>query len=70
MYIVKINDPWGGANFDHRAIICTILLEVHYIMFHAKYLNSSLCIFREDDFFKFLLYTYKENLWPRGRGLL
>jgi hypothetical protein len=44
MYIVKINDAWGWgqANFDPRAII---LLEVHYIMFHEKYLNSSLCKF-------------------------
>jgi hypothetical protein len=46
--------PGDGANFNPRTIICTILLEVHYIMFHAKYLNSSLCKFREDDFFKFL----------------
>jgi hypothetical protein len=68
MYIVKSMIPGGGANFDPRAIICTILLEVHYIMFHAKYLNSSLCKFKEDDFLNFLQYTYKENLWPPGRG--
>jgi hypothetical protein len=49
----KSMTPGGGANFDPRAIICIILLEVHYIMFHAEYLNSSLCKFREDDFLSF-----------------
>ena len=53
MYIMKINDPRGGTNFDPRAIIWTILLEVHYTMFHAKYLNFILCKYREDDFLSF-----------------
>jgi hypothetical protein len=62
---MKINDPRGWANYDLRAIICTLLLNVHYTMFHTKYLTSSLCEFKdlsEDDFLNVLLYTYKENL--------
>jgi hypothetical protein len=66
MYIVKINDPWGGANFDPRAIICTILLKVHYTMFHAKYLNSSLCKFREDDFLSLYYIHIRKTYGPRG----
>jgi hypothetical protein len=58
--------PGGGANFDPRAIICTILLEVHYIMFHAKYLNSSLCKFREDDFLSFYYIHIRKTYGPRG----
>jgi hypothetical protein len=60
MYIMKINNPRGGANFNPKAIIWTNLVEVYYTMFHAKYLTSSLCQNR-DDFFKFLQYKYKEN---------
>jgi hypothetical protein len=66
MYIVKINDPRGGVNFDPWTIIWTILIEVHYTMYHAKYLTSSLCQFLDDDFLKILLYTYKENPWSWG----
>jgi hypothetical protein len=36
-------------------------------MFHAKYLTSSIGYLLEEFFLKFLLYTYKENLWPPGR---
>jgi hypothetical protein len=56
----------GGANFDTRAIICTILLEVHYTMFHAKYLTSSLCQFREDDFLSFYYIQIRKTYDPRG----
>jgi hypothetical protein len=38
---MKINDPGGGANLDPRAIICTILQDVHYTAFHAKYLTPA-----------------------------
>jgi hypothetical protein len=58
--------PGGGANFDPRAIICTILLEVHYIMFLAKYLNFSLCKFREDDFVSFYYIHIRKTYCPRG----
>jgi hypothetical protein len=37
-------------------------------MFHAKYLSSSYFRFLKEDFFKFLLYTNKENQWPPGAG--
>jgi hypothetical protein len=67
MYIVKINDHRGGANFDPRAIIWTILVEVHFAKSHAKYLTSRLCQFREEDF---LFYTYKENYRLWGRAIL
>jgi hypothetical protein len=61
----------GGANFDPRAIICTSLLEVHYTMFHAKYLNSSLCIFREDDFlsFYYIHIHVKKSYGPQGGAI-
>jgi hypothetical protein len=32
------------------ALILTILVEIHYTMFHAKYQTSSLCQFKEEDF--------------------
>jgi hypothetical protein len=60
--------PWGGANFDPRAIICTILLEVYYTMFHAKYLNSSLCRFKEDDFLSFYYIHLRKTYGPRGEA--
>jgi hypothetical protein len=42
---VYIENQWprGGGNSDPRAITWTILLEVHYTMFHAQYLTSSIC---------------------------
>jgi hypothetical protein len=66
MYILKINDPRGGANFDPRAIICTILPKVHYTMFHAKYLTSSLCEFKKDDFLSFYYRHIRKTYDPRG----
>ena len=33
----KTYDPWGGANFDHRAIIWAILVEAHQMRLHAKF---------------------------------
>jgi hypothetical protein len=62
-----IYDPRGEANFDSRAINLTILVEFRYTMFHDKYLTSSLCQFRGENF-KLILHTYKENLWPPGWG--
>jgi hypothetical protein len=59
--------PWGGANFDPRAIICTILLEVHYTMFHAKYLIFTLCQFRKDDFLSFYYIHIRKPMTPRGK---
>jgi hypothetical protein len=56
MYILKINDPRGGGNFDPRVIIWTILLEVHYTMFHAKYLTCSICQLLEEKFFNISFY--------------
>jgi hypothetical protein len=66
MYIVQINDLPGGTNFDPRAIIWTILLEVHYTMFHAKYLTSGLCQFREDDFLSFYYIHIRKTYDPQG----
>jgi hypothetical protein len=65
---LKINDPRGGTNFDPRAIIWTILVEVHFAKSHAIYLTSCLCQFREEDFSSFHFNTYKENyrLWGRA----
>jgi hypothetical protein len=64
----KINDPRGGANFDPKPFIWTNIVDTNYKMFHAKYLNSSYLGFFKEYFFKFFLYTYKENQWPPGRG--
>jgi hypothetical protein len=66
MYIVKINDPRWWANFDPRAIICTILLGVHYTVFHAKYLTFSLCQFRKDEFLSFYYIHKRKTYDPRG----
>jgi hypothetical protein len=63
--------PGAGPN----AIICTILLKVHYTMFHAKYLNTmfhakyltaSLCQFREDDFLSFYYIHFRKTYDPLG----
>jgi hypothetical protein len=62
--------PGGGANFDPRAIICTILLEVHYTIFHAKYLTSSICQFREDDFSNFYYIHKRKTYDPPGAGII
>jgi hypothetical protein len=68
IHVVTENQwPPGRAIIDPTAII---LLEVHYTMFHAKYVTSSICQFREADYLKFFLYTYKENLWPPRVGLI
>jgi hypothetical protein len=57
--------PGGGTNIDPRALICTILLDVHYTMFHANYLYFSLFKFKEGDFnYKHIRKTYG----PRGRA--
>ena len=50
MFIRKTNDPQGGFNFDPRAIIWTLLKEVHQTMFRVKYLSSSLYGSRWEDF--------------------
>jgi hypothetical protein len=62
---MKINDPLVGANFDPRAIIWTILVEVHYTMFDAKYLTSSLCQLWE-DFSSFYYIHIRKTYDPRG----
>ena len=53
--------PPGWGQFWPRAITWGIIVEVYNTMFHAKYLSSRLWSFREIDFFKFLLYTYKKT---------
>jgi hypothetical protein len=40
----------GGGNFDPRALIWTILLEVHFTMVHAKYLTSGISQLLEEIF--------------------
>jgi hypothetical protein len=71
MYIMKINGPRGGANFDPRVIIWTFLVEVYHTMFHAKYLTCSLFRFSEEDFFMFYNIHRMKNLWsPRAVPIL
>ena len=41
-------DPQGGASFDPRGIIWTILVEVNSEMLHTKYQRSAPSSFRED----------------------
>jgi hypothetical protein len=67
MYIMKIIDPRGGTNFDPRAIIWTILVEVHFAKSHTKYTTSNLCQYKEENFQDFTLYIYGK-LWPLGQG--
>ena len=45
--------PQGGANIDPRGIIWTILVELHQMMLHAKYLSPRPCGFGEEDFWSF-----------------
>ena len=45
--------PRGGASFDPRDIIWTILVEVHYEMLHTKYQSSRPSSFWEEDFQRF-----------------
>ena len=37
LILCKTNEPQGRASFDLRAIIWTILVEVHYMKLHTKY---------------------------------
>jgi hypothetical protein len=60
--------PLGGVNFDPRAFIWTNVVDTNYKMFHALYLSYSYMGFSKEDFFKFLLYTNKENQWPPPPG--
>ena len=53
MYIRKTNDPRGRANFDSKAKISTIFVEVHQTMFYVKYLSSSLYKLGGGDFLRF-----------------
>jgi hypothetical protein len=59
---------WGWANVDPRVLIWTNLVDILQKMFHAKYLSCSSYGFSQEDFFKLLFYTYKENEWLLGPG--
>jgi hypothetical protein len=48
--IYKVKLPGLKFNFNPRAIIWTILVELHYTMPHAKNLTSNLCQSRGKDF--------------------
>jgi hypothetical protein len=68
MYVMKIMDPMGGANFDLRTIIWTLFVEIFYTMFHTLYLTSSFCQTEMLISLTFVLYTYTGNQWPLGQG--
>jgi hypothetical protein len=48
-----INDHQGRVNFDPRAIIWTIFVEVYQTMPFAKYLSSRPCLSLQEDFFAY-----------------
>ena len=56
-------DPWGGAIFDPRGMICRIYKKDHHTLLHTKYEGSGPCGFGEEDFFMFC------PIMPPGRGL-
>jgi hypothetical protein len=64
MNIMKINDLQGEANFEPRAMICTILVEVNNTVFHGGYLTSSL--FREE--FLSIYYRHIGKTYDPQRG--
>ena len=63
---METNEPPGRVQHWSNGIIGPILVEVHLMMVRAKYLSTRLCGFWEEDFLKFLLYTYKAEQWPRA----
>jgi hypothetical protein len=73
-HIGKMNDLRDGANFDPRAFIWTNLVDIHYKMFHAKYLSSSSFGSLKEDFLSFYyMHIGKINdplghgqFWPQG----
>jgi hypothetical protein len=67
MYIMNINDHQGQPSFDPRGIISTILVQVYYTKFHAKYLTSSLCQFR-GDYLDFSYIHIRKIYDPWGLG--
>ena len=46
----KSENPQHRTNFYSRAIILSILVEVHYMMLHAKYESSSPYGLGQEDF--------------------
>jgi hypothetical protein len=57
MFIVKINNPWGGANFDPRPIIWRILVEVYQTIPYALGLVG---VYKKI----FLIYSYNSFWLP------
>ena len=54
MSLFKTSNPCGGATFDSRAIICSILVEVYKIKPHTKYQRLGPSSFRQKRFSKVL----------------
>lgn len=45
--------PLGGANIDPRTILWTILVEIHLIILHAKWISIESYSFRREHFIMF-----------------
>ena len=65
MHLRKTHDHPGRGNFDPRAKILIIFLEVHQKMFHVKYLRFSLKkVYRlgGEIFLVFTIYVYIKEI--------
>ena len=66
---MKTSDPWGGAIFYLRAIIWTILVEVHKISYIPNIKRPWPSSFRKEDFESSAYRSLHRKIWPfRKKG--
>ena len=65
---MKTSDPWDWTIFDPRAIIRTILVEVHRkkLSLHTKYQRPGPSNFRQEDFLLTGVYVKQVKVNPRS----
>ena len=56
------NDPWGGAIFDPRGMVCRIYKEDHYTLLHTKMRALGIVVSEKKTFYVF-------PITPPGPGL-
>ena len=65
--LCKTSPPQGGANFGPRVMILTNLVKDLYIMMlHTRYLSSSVCGLRGEDFLSFHNISLCKTRPPQG----
>jgi hypothetical protein len=65
MYVVN---PQDRANFDPMAFIWTNLVNTHWKIVHADYLNSICSDFLKEKFLKFYYISFRKSMTPPDRG--